>query len=102
MPSLVYLAWAVVCFGMGMSYSIAIAQAMAHTDKGSEGATATGAGMVDAIGFSFASGIGGAILNITALNNWNPSDSIQLIWSLNASVALLAVVVAITRFKTES
>ena len=99
LPMLVYAAWAVVCFGMGLSYSMAIAEAMKHTDKGTEGATATGAGMVDAIGFSFASGIGGAVLNITALYQWDKADSIQLIWIINLSIALLAVFVASTRFR---
>ena len=99
LPVLVYAAWAIVCFGMGLSYSMAIDQAMTHTDKGTEGATATGAGMVDAIGFSFASGIGGAILNITALYQWDKADAIQLIWTINLTIALLAVFIANTRFK---
>ena len=97
-PGWVYLAWAGVCFGMGMSYAIAVAQAMKYTDKGTEGATATGAGMVDAIGFSFASGIGGAILNITALYSWGMADAVSLIWLVNALVAGLAVLVALRRF----
>lgn len=97
-PGWVYLAWAGVCFGMGMSYAIAVAQAMKYTDQGTEGATATGAGMVDAIGFSFASGIGGAILNITALYSWGMADAVSLIWLINATVAGLAVIVAIRRF----
>lgn len=98
-PSLVYLAWAIVCFGMGMAYAIAIAEAMKYTEKGSEGATATGAGMVDAIGFSFASGIGGAILNTTASNGWLLSDSIHAIWIVNACMAATALYVSYSRFK---
>lgn len=98
-PYLVYAAWACVCFGMGGAYSIVINQAMKHTDEGTEGATATGAGMVDAIGFSFAAGFGGAILNITASQTWALSDSIQLIWIINTAVALLAVLVGTLRFK---
>lgn len=98
-PYLVYLAWAVVCFGMGMAYAIAIAEAMKFTGKGNEGATATGAGMVDAIGFSFASGIGGAVLNSTRISGWPLADSIQLIWIINAFVAFLAFYISASRFK---
>jgi len=98
-PYLVYAAWACVCFGMGGAYSIVINQAMKYTDEGTEGATATGAGMVDAIGFSFAAGIGGAILNITASQTWPLGESIQLIWIINACVALLAVLIGTLRFK---
>ncbi|MDX1692535.1 MAG: MFS transporter [Ketobacteraceae bacterium] len=97
-PGWVYAAWALVCFGMGMSYAIAVAQAMKFTSQGTEGATATGAGMVDAIGFSFAAGIGGAILNMTALYQWGMADSVPLIWLLNGAVACLAVGIAYRRF----
>ena len=98
MPAWVYLAWAFVCFGMGMSYAIAVAAAMKHTDQGSEGATATGAGMVDAIGFSFASGIGGAVLNIAALYSLGVADAVPSIWLFNTLVAGIAVFVAWRRF----
>lgn len=97
-PQWIYLAWAVVCFGMGMSYAIAVASAMKYAARGAEGAAATGAGMVDAIGFSFASGVGGAILNASALNGLGMADSVPLIWSLNALIAGLAVILVRRRF----
>lgn len=98
-PLLIYPAWAFVCFGMGLAYTIAIDKAMTHTEQGSEGATATGAGMVDAIGFSFASGFGGAILNITTSHHWPMEQAIQLIWVINAAVAVFAIYISASRFK---
>ena len=94
----IYFAWALVCFGMGMSYAIAVATAMEYSAKGSEGATATGAGMVDAIGFSLASGMGGAIINVGRLHGVPLADSVPLIWWLNMLVAGLAFMLVSRRF----
>lgn len=98
LPYLAYPGWAFVCLGMGLSYSIAIDQAMKYTEKGSEGSTATGAGMIDALGFSFASGFGGAILNYTGTLSWSFQESIQLIWIINLFVAIVAFMVVARRF----
>lgn len=99
-PELVYLAWALCAFGMGLIYPLTMISAMSNTETGSEGHTATGAGMVDALGFSFSAGIGGALLNVTSEMAWPMVQSIQCIWLLMMGVLVLAIGVCYSRFTT--
>lgn len=97
-PYASYVAWAVGAFGMGLVYPVTMVSAMSNTETGSEGHTATGAGMVDALGFSFAAGIGGALLNLTAGRGWSMLQSVQCIWLMMIVVVLLALWVGYFRY----
>ncbi len=97
-PLVSYVAWIVTAFGMGLAYPLTMISAMSSTKAGSEGHTATAAGMVDALGFSFSSGIGGAILNMTTARGWLMVDSVQLIWLLMIFVAMLSIGIGIARY----
>lgn len=100
LPGLAYLAWALSAFGMGLVYPLTMISAMSNTATGSEGHTSTGAGMVDALGFSFSAGIGGALLNITSDSGWPMVQSVQCIWLLMMTVLLLALWVSHSRYTT--
>jgi MFS family permease len=93
-----YIAWALCAFGMGFAYPLTMVSAMSNTREGSEGNTATGAGMVDALGFSFSSGIGGAIVNITSAHQWPLLQSVQCIWLLMLTILMLALWVGVYRY----
>lgn len=99
-PEIAYLAWALSAFGMGLVYPLTMISVMSNTTTGSEGHTSTGAGMVDALGFSFSAGIGGALLNITSDSGWPLVQSVQCIWILMMGVVLLALWVSYSRYTT--
>lgn len=97
-PLVSYFAWIVTAFGMGLAYPLTMMSAMSNTQAGNEGHTSTAAGMVDALGFSFSSGIGGALLNLTAARGWLMVDSVQLIWLLMIFVAILLIGISVTKY----
>ncbi len=93
-----YFVWSIAAFGMGLVYPMTMNLAMANTERGKEGKTSTAAGVVDALGFSLAAGIGGAILNIGDRMGYSLFDAMNGVWLVMALVSLIALYISIRRY----
>ena len=93
-----YVAWSVAAFGMGLVYPMTMNLAMANTESGQEGKTSTAAGVVDALGFSLAAGIGGAILNIGDRMGYSIFDAMNGVWLVMTLVSIVALYISMRRY----
>jgi len=92
--ALPFAAWSLAGFGVGVGYVTATASAMARTPEGGEGATSTALGVVDAVGISLATGLGGAALAASERAGISLVDALSHIWTALACVALVALLAA--------
>ena len=93
-----YVVWSVAAFGMGLVYPMTMNLAMANTESGQEGRTSTAAGVVDALGFSLATGIGGAILNMGDRMGYSVFDAMNGVWLVMALVSIVALYISVRRY----
>lgn len=93
-----YVVWSVAAFGMGLAYPMAMNLAMANTEGGQEGRTSTAAGVVDALGFSLAAGIGGAILNVGDRMGYSVYYAMNGVWLVMALVSIVALYISVRRY----
>jgi MFS family permease len=87
-------AWAISGFGMGLVYNILSTTAMNHTLPGREGATSTASGVSEALGFSLAAGLGGAVLNLGERVDWSLPEVLAFIWAGCVAVLLVCTAAA--------
>lgn len=93
-----YFVWSIAAFGMGLVYPMTMNLAMANTESGKEGKTSTAAGVVDALGFSLAAGIGGAILNIGDRMGYSVFEAMNGVWLVMALGSVVALFISIRRY----
>ncbi len=93
-----YFVWSIAAFGMGLVYPMTMNLAMANTESGKEGKTSTAAGVVDALGFSLAAGIGGAILNIGDRMGYSVFEAMNGVWLVMALVSIVALYISMRRY----
>lgn len=110
---LVYPAWAITGFGMGIAFNTVMAASMHYTEPGKEGATSTANGVVEALGIGLAAGFGGAIFNYQqvaqtglleqeSLSQQGLTQALALIWGLSALLCLVGLWIASSRFAKQS
>jgi MFS family permease len=95
---IIYPAWAMAGFGMGLAYNAVATAAMLATEPGKEGATATGTGLMDSIGIGLAVGIGGAIKNQVGYQGGGLDLAMGLIGALMLLVTLVSLWLIWRRF----
>ena len=93
-----YFVWSIAAFGMGLVYPMTMNLAMANTESGKEGKTSTAAGVVDALGFSLAAGIGGAILNIGDRMGYSVFEAMNGVWLVMSLGSVVALFISIRRY----
>ncbi|MDY0006571.1 MAG: MFS transporter [Spongiibacteraceae bacterium] len=88
--AVVYLAWGIAGFGMGLSFNALTTLAMASAAPGREGAIATAMGLAQTLGMGSAALLGGVVRNQVVAGGGDLSRAILLIWLLCVAVAVLA------------
>tara|TARA_B100002003_G_scaffold250303_2_gene289270 strand:- start:5307 stop:6653 length:1347 start_codon:yes stop_codon:yes gene_type:complete len=97
---MIYVAWGVEGFGMGLAFNTAFSATMDYTKKGEEGATSTATGIAGSLSMGLAAGIGGAIVNHGRFTGSGLSDALGMIWLLAGIISLISLWVIYSRFKT--
>ncbi len=87
------VAWMVAGYGMGMTYVTTNTSAMIHTREGEEGVTSSALGLADALAFSVAAGLGGALVAAAERGLMTERTSLIVIWVAVVVVGLMAAVV---------
>ena len=98
-PFMSYFVWGITAFGMGLIYPMTMNSAMSNTKKGHEGKTSAAAGAMDALGFSFATGVGSAVLNIGSRMGYSVFESMHGVWLLMVAASTVALFISIRRYQ---
>ena len=98
---LIYPAWGLMGFAMGLTYNTLATSAMLATEPGREGATAGARGLVDSLCIGLAAGLGGAIKNQVEYRGGSLEQSMMLIGLLMLIVMLGLIWVIWHRFPKE-
>jgi MFS family permease len=88
------VAWTIAGFGIGMSYAPISLAVLAAAPPGQEGSATSGMQLVDTLGVSLGTGIGGAFVALGEALEWSPKVGIGIAWAMTAVVALAGVLVA--------
>lgn len=96
--TLLYLAWTLAGFGMGLAFNAAATAAMLATAPGKEGATASATGVAETLAIALASGMGGAIKNQVSFQGGGLEDALLIIWCVMAAALILGLKVVWWRF----
>ena len=93
--SLGIVSWAVAGFGMGLAYNLVSLTVVDLSPPGQEGVTAAALQVTDALGVALGTGIGGALVALGSRTTWGLANPLRVQFSLNAALALAAVVLAL-------
>ncbi len=97
---MIYVAWGVEGFGMGLAFNTAVSATMDYTKTGEEGATSTANGIAGSLSMGLAAGIGGAIVNHGKFSGSGLSEALGMIWLLAGVVSLACLWIIYSRFKS--
>lgn len=98
---IVYPAWTVGGFGMGLAFNALTTATMEYTEKGKEGSTSTVTGIAASLGIGLAAGLGGAIYNQMHLADYALDQALAVIWLITGLVGLFTIWLILLRFRQE-
>jgi predicted MFS family arabinose efflux permease len=98
---IVYPAWLVGGFGMGLAFNAVVTATMEYTPKGKEGSISTVSGIAESLGVGLAAGIGGAIYNQMNLANYALDQALGVIWLVAGVVGLFTIWLVLLRFRQQ-
>ncbi len=96
---IVYPAWAVGGFGMGLAFNALTTATMEYTEKGKEGATSTVVGIAASLGIGLAAGLGGALYNQMHMADYKLEQALGVIWLITGLVGLFTIWLVLLRFR---
>jgi MFS family permease len=96
---IIYPAWSVAGFGMGLAFNALTTATMEYTAKGKEGSTSTITGIAESLGVGLAAGLGGALYNQMSLAGYTLSQALAGIWIVAGVVGVLTVWLVLVRFR---
>jgi MFS family permease len=96
---IVYPAWAVGGFGMGLAFNALTTATMEYTEKGKEGSTSTVVGIAASLGIGLAAGLGGALYNQMHMADYKLEQALGVIWLITGLVGLFTIWLVLLRFR---
>jgi MFS family permease len=96
---IIYPAWAIAGFGMGLAFNALTTATMAFTSKGKEGSTSTITGIAESLGVAMAAGLGGALYNQASMAGYTLSEALVVIWLAAALAGVFTVWLVLLRFR---
>lgn len=96
---IIYPAWSVAGFGMGLAFNALTTATMEYTAKGKEGSTSTITGIAESLGVGLAAGLGGALYNQMTLSGYTLSQALAGIWLLAGVAGVFTIWLVLLRFR---
>jgi MFS family permease len=86
--------WTIAGFGIGMAYAPISLAVLALAPPGQEGTSSAGMQLVDTLGVSLGTGLGGAAVALGDALDWDPSSGIGIAWAIAGVAAAAGIAVA--------
>ena len=96
---IVYPAWAIGGFGMGLAFNALTTATMEYTAKGKEGSTSTITGIAESLGVGLAAGLGGALYNQMSLAGYTLNQALAGIWLVAGLAGVFTIWLVMLRFR---